>query len=122
MSFHSLTGVFLGLVVVCAPSVGQQTPFPPVAPANARLDQTLGGLDGPGFVLAHREDGDSLFAACEQGTIRYWSKDVWVGVRTGANTPHLLKGHEGPVIALARGSAAALASAGADGKVLVWNL
>jgi len=112
----------LSLLVLCTLGVGQQAPVPAVAPATARLDQTLGGLDGPGFVLAHREDSDSLFAACERGTIRYWSKDVWAGVRTGTNTPHLLKGHEGPVIALARGSGAALASAGADGKVLLWNL
>jgi WD40 repeat protein len=110
------------LLVRCAPSSGQQPALPPIAPATARLDQTLSGLDGPGFAIAHRDDGDSLFAACELNTIRYWSKDVWTGVRTGAKTPHLLKGHDGPVIALARGGGAALASAGADGKVLLWNL
>jgi WD40 repeat protein len=119
----------LGIAIVVAvllPGVfalGQQpAALPAVAPATARLDKTLGGLDGPGFALAYREDGDLLFAACENDTIRYWAKDVWMGVRTGDKTPHLLKGHEGPVIALARGAGASLASAGADGKVLIWDV
>ncbi|HEY1860302.1 MAG TPA: WD40 repeat domain-containing protein [Gemmataceae bacterium] len=114
--------LFGGLFAHCLPAAGQQPTLSPVAPASARLDQTLAGLDGPGFALAHREDGDSLFAACEHSTIHYWTKDVWAGVRKGAKTPYVLKGHEGPVIALACGTGATLASAGADGKVLIWNL
>jgi WD40 repeat protein len=114
--------LFGGLFVLSFPAAGQQPALPPVAPANARLDQTLAELDGPGFALAHQEDGDSLFAACEQGTIHYWTKDVWAGVRKGTKSPHVLMGHEGPVLALARGTGATLASAGADGKVLLWNL
>jgi WD40 repeat protein len=122
MRFLLFLAVMVVLLVPSGFATGQPAALPPVAPASARLDQTLGGLDGPGFAIAHREDGDSLFAACERDTIRYWSKDVWTGVRTGGNTPHLLKGHEGPVIALARGTGTAFASAGADGNVLLWNL
>jgi WD40 repeat protein len=114
--------LIVGLLVFDFSATGQQLTLPPVSPANARLDQILTDLDGPGFALAHREDGDSLFAGCEHGTIHYWTKDVWAGVRKGAKTPYVLKGHEGPVIALAHGSGATLASAGADGKVLLWNL
>jgi len=112
----------VGMLSLVAGVAGQQPAPPTIAPATARLDQTLGGLDGPGFALVHREDGDLVFAACERGTIQYWAKDVWMGVRTGEKTPHVLKGHEGPVIALARAAGTTLASAGADGKVLIWDV
>ena len=112
----------VGMLSLVAGVAGQQPAPPGIAPATARLDQTLGGLDGPGFALVHREDGDLVFAACERGTIQYWAKDVWMGVRTGEKTPHVLKGHEGPVIALARAAGTTLASAGADGKVLIWDV
>jgi WD40 repeat protein len=112
-------GALIVLVVVAA---GQEASPAAIAPATAKLDQTLGGLDGPGFAIVHREDGDLLFAACEHGTIQYWAKDVWMGVRTGEKTPHALKGHDGPVIALARGAGTMLASAGADGKVILWDV
>jgi WD40 repeat protein len=117
--------VAVTVLAVAAFAVGQQ-PAPPaapaIAPATAKLDQTLAGLDGPGFAIAHRDEGDLLFASCEHGSIRYWAKDVWMGVRTGEKTPHILKGHEGPVVALARGAGATLASAGADGKVILWDV
>jgi len=112
---------FGGLLLLVVVAAGQPAP-PAIAPATARLDQTLGGLDGPGFAVVYREDGDLVFAACEHGTIQYWAKDVWMGVRTGEKTPHVLNGHEGPVIALARGAGTMLASAGADGKVLIWDV
>jgi WD40 repeat protein len=111
-----------GLFVLAVVAAGQQPSPPAIAAATAKLDQTLGGLDGPGFAVVHRENGDLVFAACEHGTIQYWAKDVWMGVRTGEKTPHVLKGHEGPVIALACGAGTILASAGADGKVILWDV
>jgi hypothetical protein len=48
----------LTILVVLASVPAQQPPkaeLPPIAPNAARLDQTLGGLDGPGFALAYDE-------------------------------------------------------------------
>ena len=109
-----------------APGGPAQTPSepavpPPVAPAQARLVQTLGALDGPGFAIAYDEGAGILAAACERGTIRYWNKDVLLGVRSGEGTPNVLKGHAGPVTALGF-RRPWLASAGADQKILVWSL
>jgi WD40 repeat protein len=58
-------------------------------------------------------------AACEEGTVRLWGRDVVLGVRSGARTPDVLRGHAGPVLALAWGGP--LASAGADRKVILWD-
>lgn len=99
-----------------------QPPAPPVInPAQARLDATLSGLDGPGFAIAADEDTGFLAAGCERGTIPYWSKDVSMGVRAGTGAVHFLNGHQGPVLALAsRGNV--LASAGADQKIQLWHV
>jgi WD40 repeat protein len=95
--------------------------FPPLNPAQARLDQTLSGLDGPGFTVAADEGSGMLAAGGERGAIAYWNKDVSMGVRAGANAAYSLSGHEGPVLALAwRG--AVFASAGADQKIILWNI
>jgi WD40 repeat protein len=99
----------------------QQTALPPINPAAARLDATLDGLDGPGFALAVGPRGDTVAAACEEGTVRLWGRDVVRGVRSGARTPDVLRGHAGPVLALAWG-AGPLVSAGADRKLALWDL
>ncbi|HLN28969.1 MAG TPA: WD40 repeat domain-containing protein [Gemmataceae bacterium] len=95
---------------------------PPIAPGQARLAQTLGGLDGPGFAITYSASTGILAAACEQGTIHYWNKGVTLGVRAGDKTPDVLVGHKGPVTALACGRGAVLASAGVDQKILLWSL
>jgi WD40 repeat protein len=82
----------------------------------------ISGLDGPGFAIAFSEESGILAAACEQHTIQYWHKDVLMGVRVGDGTPNILKGHSGPVMALAWNGGPLLASAGADQKVLLWNV
>jgi WD40 repeat protein len=97
------------------------TALPPIAPNLARLDQTLGGLDGPGFALAYDESTGTLAAACEGRSIHYWDKGVTQGVRGGSSTPNVLKEHTGPVTALA-GSGPVLASAGADKKLIFWHM
>jgi hypothetical protein len=111
----------LALALLVSQQPAKPAEFPPINPAQARLDQTLGGLDGPGFAVAADEDSGMLAAGCERGTIAYWNKDVSMGVRAGANAAQSLSGHEGPVLALAwRG--AVFASAGADQKILLWNI
>ena len=96
--------------------------FPPINPAQARADQTATGkLDGPGLGVAWSEDVGLLIAACEGESLHYWRKDVAMGVRVGDNTVHVLKGHSGAVTAVVA-AGETFASAGADGKVLVWSL
>ena len=95
--------------------------FPAINPAQARLAQTLGGLDGPGFAVTADEDSGMLAVGCEHGAIPYWNKDVSMGVRAGTSAVNQLNGHHGPVLALAwRGGL--LASAGADQKVILWDI
>src|SRR5438105_1242529 len=89
--------------------------LPPINPAQARPDQVIPGLDGPGFSIAASDTGGYLAAGCERGTIHYWTKDVSLGVRSGAFAPSVLKAHEGPVLALAC-HGPTLVSAGADQK------
>jgi WD40 repeat protein len=93
-----------------------------INPGAARLDITAGGLDGPGFAVAADERTGTIAASCEQGTIHYWSKDVVLGIRGGDHTPNVLHGHEGVVLSLAWNSRSSLASAGADQKVILWDL
>lgn len=109
----------LAFLAFCSVAVAQ-TPL--LHPANARLDQTLGGLPGPGTTLAYGETAGVLVAGCEQGSISLWDKDVLLGVRTGDRTPHVLQAHQGPITALAWGAGSVLASAGADQKVILWSM
>ncbi|MFL5242785.1 MAG: WD40 repeat domain-containing protein [Gemmataceae bacterium] len=116
-----LAAIVCGIVlVVVRPTSRAQAPASPVlAPDKAHLSQTLNGLDGPGFAIACGEE--IVAAGCEEGAIHLWKKDVWMGVRSGEKTTNVLHGHEGPVLALAV-YGDTLASAGADGKVLLWDL
>jgi WD40 repeat protein len=117
----SNVSVFLAVALSFGQQPPQPTPFPAINPAQARLDATLSGLDGPGFAIAADEDSELLAAGCERGTIAYWDKDVSMGVRAGAGAVQSLSGHQGPVLALAwRGNV--LASAGADQKIHLWNI
>ncbi len=97
---------------------GKGPAFPPVAPALARLDQTVNGLDGPGLSIAYSEPRGVLAAACECGTVQLWRKDVLLNARTGNGTACVLRGHGGPVTGLAWDGGPVLASAAA-GKILL---
>jgi WD40 repeat protein len=119
-------GVLIPAVLFLSVAVAQQpakpSPFPAINAAGARLDGTAGGLDGPGFAIAADEAAGVVAAACEEGTIRYWRKDVVLGIRCGGQTPNVLSGHKGPVLALAWAPSAGLISAGDDQKIIRWNL
>ena len=122
----------VGLIVtlslpLCFSATGAQPPakapaLPPINPAQARLAATISGLDGPGFAIAYGDAAGVLAAACERGTIQIWHKDVLLGIRAGSGTPHLLRGHQGPVLALAWNGGPILASTGSDRKVLLWSI
>lgn len=109
----------------CILSASGQQPlapkFPAVNPAAARLDLTLGGLEGPAWAIAAASDGGSLWAACDSGAICGWNKDVALGIRGGDGPAELYRGHVGPVLALSAGSRV-IVSGGADGKVIVWDI
>jgi WD40 repeat protein len=93
----------------------------PVNPANARLAQTLGGLDGPGFAVAYNEAAGMLAVGCERGTVRFVPADQLLGLRSGPVVPNVFQAHAGPVIGLAWGGPF-LASAGADQNLILWNV
>jgi WD40 repeat protein len=115
------------LILALLPSAVAQAPvnapaLPPINPAAAKLDQTINGLDGPGWALACNEDAGVLAVACEKGTIQVWNKDVLLSIRPGNHTSNVLKGHEGPLTSMAWGNSPVLASAGADRKLLLWSM
>lgn len=118
----------LGFALACcasgnAPAQAPKPPaLPPINPAQARPDQTLGGLNGPGLCLAVAGSTDTIAAGCDQGTIQLWTRDVALGVRGGDRTPYVLQGHQGPVLALAWCGEGTLTSAGADRTLRFWDM
>jgi WD40 repeat protein len=115
---------FVGLV--WPPASAQQPPKPPPLPpinaATARLDATINGLDGPGFAIVADDQGTLLAAACENGTVQFWRRDVIIGLRPGDGNAQVLAAHRGPVTALAWCADYRLATAGVDKRVLVWEM
>src|SRR5436309_704527 len=92
-----------GLVLPVSESSAQPVKppvFPPINPAVARLEQTITGLDGPGFAIAYSESREALIAACERDTIQIWKKDVLLNIRSGSGSANVLRGHQGAVLAL----------------------
>jgi WD40 repeat protein len=122
----SLCSILVSALVVCisATSPAQQPgkPLPSIDPAKAKLDQTMTGLDGPGFAIVYNAQSGTLLAACERGTIQVWKKDVLLGIRSGSGTSNRLSGHQGPVVALVGQGGRIVASAGADQKIVLWLL
>jgi hypothetical protein len=115
--------VVLFLTSVSAqPQPAKPPALPPVNPGAARLDQTIGGLDGPGLALAVKDSGDLIVAAGEHGTLQLWGKDVCMGIRAADGTANVLPGHDGPATALGWNGGPVLASAGVDKKVLLWDV
>jgi WD40 repeat protein len=123
---HLASAAVLAVFLGCAALSAQQPPPPPdptaINPAQARADQAAGTrLDGPGFAVAYSDDAGLLIAACEGGSLHYWHKDVAMGVRGADGSPHVVKAHHGPATAVVAAKGL-IASAGVDGKVLLWDL
>jgi WD40 repeat protein len=114
-----LCGWPLGIVL------GQQPTPPPalpaVNPAVARLEQTAGELDGPGVAIAYCDERRLLVAAGEHATLSCWRQDITLGVRASLSAGEQFHGHQSPITALVAG-AGLVASGGADGKILLWDL
>ena len=98
------------------------SPLPPIQPSQARLIQTLTGLDGPGFSLAYNEAQGTLVAGCAGSQIQYWQEPALLGIRSGATAPRSIPAHAGGVTAVAWVNDSLLASAGADQRLLLWSV
>jgi WD40 repeat protein len=125
VSWRAALMAALTILFALASAPAQQPPkadWPPIAPNAARLDQTLGGLDGPGLALAYDESTGMLAAACEGRSIHYWDKAVTQGIRGGSATPNVINEHAGPITALAWSIGPILASAAADKKLILWHM
>lgn len=96
--------------------------YPPINPAQARLAQTLGGMDGPCHAIALNEAAETLIVAGENGSLMAWPRTAWMGVRIGEKAPDSMRVHDGPVLALAAAPGSLLATAGADRKIRIWAL
>jgi WD40 repeat protein len=103
-------------VLVLAASAVLLAQQPPPAPNATAIN-----LDGPGFAVAYSADAGLLVAACEGGALHYWEKDVAMGVRGADAAPHVVKAHRGPATAVVAAKGL-IASAGSDGKILLWDL
>ena len=118
--------VAAALAVIAVGSTLAQAPkapaLPAINPAQARLDQTLGGLDGPCYALAATESGEFLIAGGEKGTLMAWPRSAWMGVRVGEHAPDATPAHYGAITALAWNQNSPLVSAGADRKIRLWAM
>jgi WD40 repeat protein len=113
--------VLLVVIVSLTPARQPMPPaLPPINPAVARLEQTLGGLEGAGVAITSNANG-LLLAACEGRALHYWPPDLLLGVRTSDAGGFSLQAHESALVGLAAGGDV-VASAGADGKVFLWSL
>lgn len=119
----SRVSALLAVLLLAAPAALAQkaASLPAIDPQQARLDQTMASLDGPGSGLAYSAEAGVLAAGSEQGTIQLWDRDVLEGIRAGTRATHLLHGHSGPVTALAA-KGRYVASAAADRKLILWSL
>jgi WD40 repeat protein len=119
--------VLLGLTLVgsLVALVRAQPPMPPVYPAikpdAARLEQTSANLDGPGFAIASSDSSGLLIAAFEGKALRYFPRDVQLGVRVGDRPSLVLRGHDAAVVTVAV-AGNLVASGSVDGKVLLWEM
>lgn len=126
--FHVIPTLAIGvLMLVASQAKAQDDKFdpkklPPINAAQARLEQTFKGLDGPGFAIVAKRDASLVAAACDRNTIQMWSKDVLFGIRDGDSSANVLKGHQGTVTDLAWNGGPVLASSGADKKIVLWAL
>ena len=89
-------------------------------PTGETPPRTLRGntLSVKGLVFLAKNPGWLLASASDDGTLRVWDSANWDAPAT------VLRGHEGPVNALARldGAQPRLVSAGEEGNARVWNV
>ncbi len=108
----------LGLSAVVA-QAPKPPAFPPINPAIAKLDQTSAPLGSLVVGVAYL-DPPGLVAACEAQAIDSWPRAGAESVRIADMKARLQKAPDGPLTAIAA-AGPTLATASADGKVLVWS-
>jgi WD40 repeat protein len=118
---RTTSALLTGLALTLSVAFARQPALPPVLATAAHPAATLRGLGGPFWAVAAAGDGKTLVAAAEDGSIAGWARDAAIGVRSGPGPEEVLTGHQGPVLAIAA-AGSTIASGGADGKVMVWDL
>src|ERR1051326_3176181 len=78
-------------------------------------------MDASGTAIACSEETGILAAACDNGSIRFWTKDMSYGVRGDQPTPLVLEAHKGTITAMAW-EQNVLVSTGADRKLIIWQM
>ena len=124
MKLH-VRGPLIVALLLSGRAFGQppKTPaFPPINPAQARLVETLGGLDGPCHAISVNESTELLIVAGETGRLLSWPRSAWMGIRVGEKAPDVVNAHDGPITALGAVAGSVMASAGADHKIHLWSL
>jgi WD40 repeat protein len=94
---------------------------PPVNPAAARLEQTSATLDSPAVALAALPGRGVLAAACEDGAVRWWTRQPAKGLSVAGDFGQLITRHRSSATAAAA-NGSVLATAAMDGSILVWGI
>lgn len=105
------------------PTPGKPPVLPPINPANAKLEATIEGLDGPGFSITANMAGDLILAGCDRDSIQAFRKDALdAAFKKGPVKADLWKAHQGAVRCLAWHGGPVMASVGSDKKVNFWKM
>jgi WD40 repeat protein len=121
-SLRLIPGLVL-VAVVCRSALEAQAPkppaLPPINPAVAKLDQASSPLDSPVVGVAYLDPPGLLVAACEGQALDTWPRAGAEGVRIADVKAKMQQAHDAPLTAIAA-AGPTLATAAADGKILVW--
>jgi WD40 repeat protein len=121
LSMRLLRSLLAVLLLTAALQAQPKPPaFPPLNLGVAKLSQTA-NLDAPATSLAFDDSKGILVVGAEDHLVRVWTRTEGKDLLASDAKVQVLRGHSSPVTAVA-GGGGLFASAGSDGKVLIWKL